>query len=119
MNETQGQPAATEPLPDPDALRQLLRQRQRIPVSTYRLQLHHGFTFRDAAALVPYLDQLGITDCYCSPYLQARPGSLHGYDITDHTRLNADLGSEADYQVFVDELAGRHMGLVLDFVPNH
>jgi (1->4)-alpha-D-glucan 1-alpha-D-glucosylmutase len=81
--------------------------------------MHRGFTFRDAAALVPYLSQLGVTDCYCSPYMQARPGSLHGYDITDHGRLNPEVGSDADYQAFTDTLAGRQLGQVIDFVPNH
>jgi (1->4)-alpha-D-glucan 1-alpha-D-glucosylmutase len=119
MNGAVESPVLSESMPDTEALRQLLRERLRIPVSTYRLQLHRGFTFRDAAALVPYLAQLGVTDCYCSPYLQARPGSLHGYDITDHTRLNPELGSEADYQALVDGLARHHMGQVLDFVPNH
>src|SRR5688572_8062744 len=64
-----------------------VESRGRVPVSTYRLQLQRDFTFRDAAALVPYLAELGVSDCYCSPCLQARPGSQHGYDITDHTRL--------------------------------
>ena len=58
--------------------------RARLPESTYRLQFHAGFTFRDATAIVPYLRDLGITHCYASPYLKARPGSTHGYDIIDH-----------------------------------
>jgi (1->4)-alpha-D-glucan 1-alpha-D-glucosylmutase len=119
MYATQERPAQTKRLPNTQALEQLLRQRRRIPVTTYRLQMHAEFTFRDAAAVVPYLAQLGVTDCYCSPYMQARPGSKHGYDITDHSRLNPELGSEADYRAFVELLADRHMGQVLDFVPNH
>ena len=63
---------------------QRLAQRQRLPESTYRLQFHAGFTFRDACAIVPYLSELGITHCYASPYLKARAGSTHGYDIIDH-----------------------------------
>ena len=58
--------------------------RRPLPESTYRLQFHAGFTFRDALAIVPYLRDLGITHCYASPYLKARPGSTHGYDIIDH-----------------------------------
>ena len=69
----------------------------RRPESTYRLQFHAGFTFRDAAAVVPYLHDLGVTDCYASPYLKARPGSTHGYDVIDHSSLNPELGGEADY----------------------
>lgn len=107
------------PTPDVDALRECIRQRRRLPISTYRLQLHKGFAFADAREIVPYLAQLGVTDCYCSPYLQARPGSTHGYDITDHNTLNAELGTPADYQAFVNELARHQMGQVLDFVPNH
>src|SRR5438552_4932329 len=92
---------------------------QRLPESTYRLQFHAGFTFRDAARLVPYLAELGITDCYASPYLKARPGSLHGYDITDHRQLNPEIGSEADYAAWTDALQEHGLGQVLDTVPNH
>jgi (1->4)-alpha-D-glucan 1-alpha-D-glucosylmutase len=83
------------------------------------LQFHPGFTFREATALVPYLARLGVTDCYCSPFFQARPGSEHGYDICDYGRLNAELGSEADFQSFADALNAQQLGLLLDFVPNH
>ena len=91
----------------------------RIPSSTYRLQFNRNFTFAQARALVPYLHALGISDCYASPYFQARPDSLHGYDITDHNRLNAAIGSREDYDAWVAELHAREMGQVLDFVPNH
>ncbi len=89
------------------------------PVSTYRLQFHRDFTFRDAIRIFPYLASLGITDCYCSPYLLARPGSRHGYDISDHTRLNPEVGSEADYEAFVAALREHGLNQLLDFVPNH
>lgn len=92
---------------------------RRVPVSTYRLQFHRGFTFQDARALVPYLSELGITDCYSSPYLKASSGSTHGYDICDHNQLNPEIGSEADYNAFTDELAAHGMGQVVDVVPNH
>lgn len=91
----------------------------RIPTSTYRLQFNREFTFRQAREIVPYLHSLGISDCYASPYFQARPESLHGYDITDHNKLNAAIGSRADYDAFVAELRARGMGQMLDFVPNH
>jgi (1->4)-alpha-D-glucan 1-alpha-D-glucosylmutase len=96
----------------------VLAQR-RLPAATYRLQFHSGFTFRDAAALVPYFDALGITDCYASPYFSARPGSTHGYDITDHQSLNSEIGTEADYEDFVNALKSHGMGQILDIVPNH
>src|SRR5687768_17305302 len=90
-----------------------------LPESTYRLQFHKGFTFRDATAIVPYLHDLGITHAYASPYLKARPGSMHGYDIIDHSQLNPELGTEADYNAFVAALREREMGHILDMVPNH
>jgi (1->4)-alpha-D-glucan 1-alpha-D-glucosylmutase len=89
------------------------------PVSTYRLQFHSGFRFTDARRLVPYLYALGITHCYSSPILQSRPGSVHGYDITDHNRINPELGSEEEFQELIRELKAAGMGLVLDTVPNH
>jgi (1->4)-alpha-D-glucan 1-alpha-D-glucosylmutase len=91
----------------------------RIPIATYRLQLNRDFTFRDAAAIVPYLSDLGISHCYVSPYLRARPGSLHGYDIIDHNTLNPEIGTPEDYEQFVAELHRHGMGQILDIVPNH
>ena len=96
-----------------------------VPVSTYRVQLrppaedHPGFGFADAAAVVPYLADLGVTHLYCSPYLQAAPGSAHGYDVVDHTRLNAELGSSADFDAMVAACREHGLGIVLDVVPNH
>jgi len=91
----------------------------RIPLSTYRLQFNSAFTFLDAAHIIPYLHQLGITDCYASPYLKAVPGSTHGYDVIDPTVLNPEIGSEADYHVFITALQEHGMGQLLDVVPNH
>jgi (1->4)-alpha-D-glucan 1-alpha-D-glucosylmutase len=91
----------------------------RIPGCTYRLQLNKNFNFRDATALVDYLDTLGITDLYASPVLAARPGSTHGYDVIDHSRLNPDLGTEGDLETLAATLDARGMGLILDLVPNH
>ncbi|CAN5607008.1 hypothetical protein BH18VER1_BH18VER1_21830 [soil metagenome] len=96
-----------------------MSQHPRIPSSTYRLQFNREFTFSQAREIVPYLHELGISDCYASPYFQARAESLHGYDITDHNKLNAAIGSRAEYDAFVAELHARGMGQVLDFVPNH
>lgn len=91
----------------------------RIPRATYRVQLHSDFRFDDAAALVPYLHELGISHLYCSPPLRARAGSRHGYDVVDHGSLNPELGSRADFDRLVDALHRRGMGLVMDIVPNH
>ncbi len=97
----------------------VLAERRRLPESTYRLQFNSRFTFNQARDLIPYLHDLGVTDCYASPYLMARPGSLHGYDISDHSRLNPEIGSEEDYEAFVAALRERHLGQLLDVVPNH
>jgi len=91
----------------------------RFPYATYRVQLNANFGFADAAAIVSYLHQLGISDLYASPYLQARPGSDHGYDITDHGRLNSRLGGEDAYALLATELRAHGMGQLLDVVPNH
>ena len=90
-----------------------------VPCATYRLQLNLAFTFRQAASLVEYLHDLGITDCYTSPFLMAHPGSMHGYDVTDHTRFNPEIGSEEQFTAFAERLKQRAMGLVVDVVPNH
>jgi len=91
----------------------------RIPVATYRLQLTKDFGFDAAAALVPYLKQLGISHLYASPFLAARAGSTHGYDIVDHNRFNPELGGEEAFERLSRALADADMGLILDFVPNH
>jgi (1->4)-alpha-D-glucan 1-alpha-D-glucosylmutase len=90
-----------------------------IPRATYRLQLHGEFTFRDATALVPYLAALGVSHVYCSPYLRARKGSKHGYDIIDHGELNPEIGTREDFDAFVAQLKAHHMSQVMDIVPNH
>ncbi|HXV10335.1 MAG TPA: malto-oligosyltrehalose synthase [Burkholderiales bacterium] len=90
-----------------------------IPRATYRLQFNRDFTFARATELVPYLAALGVSHVYCSPYLKARPGSLHGYDIIDHGALNPEIGSEEDFDRFVAALKRHGMGQVLDMVPNH
>src|SRR6266478_453773 len=91
----------------------------RIPSATYRLQFNRWFTFSRAREIVPYLEALGVTDAYASPYFQAGAESLHGYDITDHNKLNTAIGSRADYDSWIAELHAHSMGQVLDFVPNH
>jgi len=91
----------------------------RIPVSTYRLQFSRQLRFNDAKALVPYLHKLGITDVYASPLLQARRGSLHGYDVADPSHLNPELGTDEEFDALIAELQSHGMGLILDIVPNH
>ena len=90
-----------------------------IPDAVYRLQFNRDFTFSRAAELVPYLASLGISHCYASPYLRARPGSTHGYDIIDHHHLNPEIGTPEDYERFVAALHEHGMGQILDIVPNH
>ncbi len=91
----------------------------RTPLSTYRLQLHKGFTFDDAAAIADYLRDLGVSHVYSSPYLQASPGSMHGYDVVDHHQVNQELGGEPAHKRFCTRLGELHLGQVLDIVPNH
>jgi (1->4)-alpha-D-glucan 1-alpha-D-glucosylmutase len=90
-----------------------------IPRATYRLQFNRDFTFAQATALVPYLAALGISHVYASPYLKARPGSGHGYDIVDHGALNPEIGTAEEHERFVSALRAHDMGLILDIVPNH
>ena len=90
-----------------------------IPRATYRLQLNIGFTFADATAIVPYLAQLGISHLYLSPFLKARPGSSHGYDIVDHNAWNPEIGDEALFEALAAAARTHGMGLVMDVVPNH
>jgi (1->4)-alpha-D-glucan 1-alpha-D-glucosylmutase len=91
----------------------------RIPASTYRLQLHQGFRFADVQTLVPYFQRLGISDLYVAPFLKARRGSLHGYDVIDHTSINPEIGTDEELAALLEELRRRGMGLVIDVVPNH
>jgi (1->4)-alpha-D-glucan 1-alpha-D-glucosylmutase len=90
-----------------------------IPRATYRLQLHKGFGFDDAAARAPYLQRLGISHAYLSPYLKARPGSAHGYDIVDHGQLNPELGDDDAFRRMSEALKSHSLGHIMDFVPNH
>ena len=89
------------------------------PRATMRLQFHRGFTFADAAALVPYFASLGISHLYASPIMTARPGSLHGYDTVDPTRVNPELGGEDELRRLVRALRQHELGLIVDIVPNH
>ena len=95
------------------------KEHPRIPNCTYRLQFNRWFTFTQAREIVPYLRALGVSDVYASPYFQAGPDSMHGYDIVDHNKLNAAIGSQEEYDAWVSELQKHGMGQVLDFVPNH
>src|SRR5438874_9013474 len=88
-------------------------------IATYRVQLHAGFTFDDAAAITGYLADLGISHLYCSPYLQAAPGSTHGYDVVDHQQLNQELGGAAAHGRMTEALRAAGLSQVLDIVPNH
>src|SRR4051812_38939818 len=99
--------------PNPSAGRRML------PESTYRLQFHAGFKFRDATAIVAYLHELGVTHSYASPYLKAVPGSTHGYDVIDHCSLNPEVGTREEFDAWVEAMRRRGMSHILDTVPNH
>lgn len=89
------------------------------PRATYRLQFNQNFGFREAAKIAPYLAQLGISHVYSSPWLKARSGSTHGYDIVDHQHLNPELGTQDDFDCMVKAFRANNLGQILDFVPNH
>ena len=90
-----------------------------IPRATYRLQFCKGFGFADAANLAPYLARLGVSHIYASPWLKARTGSSHGYDIVDHDALNPELGDDTAFQRMLTALEENGLRQILDFVPNH
>jgi (1->4)-alpha-D-glucan 1-alpha-D-glucosylmutase len=102
-----------------ECIEDLLQREARVPASTYRMQMHAGFTFSDAEKVVPYLKRLGIGDLYASPIFEARPGSTHGYDVTRHDRLNSELGGDEGFYRMSAALREAGMGLLLDIVPNH
>lgn len=87
--------------------------------ATYRLQLNGGFTFADAEAILPYLEALGISHLYVSPVTVAQPGSAHGYDVIDPTRINPELGGDRGFRRLAAALRGLGMGMIIDIVPNH
>jgi (1->4)-alpha-D-glucan 1-alpha-D-glucosylmutase len=89
------------------------------PRATYRLQFHKDFGFDKAAEIAPYLASLGISHLYASPWMKARPGSQHGYDIVDHHALNPELGDQAAFDRMVAALRANGLRQILDFVPNH
>lgn len=100
------------------AAEDVLAQR-RIPRATYRVQFGRDFTFNDARALVPYLDRLGISDCYASPLLRTSFDTSNPYSISDYNALNPALGTERDFHAFASAIHEHGMGLLLDVVPNH
>ncbi|MCB5165598.1 malto-oligosyltrehalose synthase [Streptomyces bambusae] len=89
------------------------------PTATYRLQLQPEFPFAAAEAAVPYLAALGVSHLHLSPVLEAVPGSSHGYDVVDHTRVRAELGGETGLRALAGTARAHGLGLVLDIVPNH
>ena len=91
----------------------------RIPTATYRLQLHHEFTFLQAKSIVNYLAMLGISDAYLSPIFRARAKSTHGYDVLDLNQINPELGGGEGLEQLSNELRAHDMGLLQDIVPNH
>jgi (1->4)-alpha-D-glucan 1-alpha-D-glucosylmutase len=102
-----------------ECVERVLHTDARVAVSTYRVQMHKDFNFADAQAIVGYLKQLGIGDFYSSPIFEARPNSMHGYDVTRHDRLNPEIGGNEGFENFSAELQRQGLGLLLDIVPNH
>src|SRR5262245_6706610 len=90
-----------------------------VPPSTYRLQVHGGFTLDEARAIVPYLHRLGAGAAYTSPYFAAEPHSTHGYDVTNHNAINPEVGGDEAHTAFTDALRDAGLQHIVDFVPNH
>ena len=101
------------------AFKLIEKNSMRIPTATYRVQFNRAFKFSDAKAIVTYLDDLAISDCYASPILKTPADSDNGYDVCDHSQLNPALGSEDEFEAFTSALSKRGLGLILDIVPNH
>jgi len=102
-----------------EALENIVNETANRPLSTYRIQFHKGFRLEHAREIVSYLNDLGVSHIYASPFLEARPGSMHGYDIINHEQLNPEIGSEPELRALVEELNQYGMSIVLDIVPNH
>lgn len=90
-----------------------------LPLSTYRLQISPQFTFTDAIGVLDYLVDLGVSDVYLSPILQAAPGSTHGYDVVDHRHVNRELGGREGFEALAQAAHQRGLKVVVDVVPNH
>ena len=89
-----------------------------VPRATYRIQ-QHGLGFAAVAELVPFLAHLGVSHLYLAPILQARAGSTHGYDVVDHSRIDAALGGDAAWRTLVEACRRHGVAILLDVVPNH
>lgn len=100
-------------------IEKLLSSKKDIPESTYRLQVNADFNFSSINQQIEYFSKLGIKYIYCSPYFQASPGSTHGYDVIDHSHINAEIGNMDDYIQMVNTLKFHNMGQIMDIVPNH
>lgn len=98
---------------------EVARTQATFPESTYRLQLHKDFDFKAATEIVPYLAKLGVTHVYASPYLKARPGSMHGYDVIDHSEINPELGGEQGFEAWATAMKNAGLSHIVDVVPNH
>jgi len=96
-----------------------MASRLRIPTATYRLQFNRHFTFKDATNIIPYLQRLGISDIYSSPFFRSRPDSDHGYDVSNHNELNAAIGTREEFDTMAATLKQAGLGQIVDFVPNH
>lgn len=92
---------------------------RRVPASTYRLQMNRGFTFHDAARVVPYIHTLGADWLYLSPILRSEPGSDHGYDVVDHDLIDPERGGREGFETLVRAARSHGMGVIVDIVPNH
>jgi malto-oligosyltrehalose synthase len=89
------------------------------PVSTYRLQFHKDFTFKDFDKILSYLQKLGAGTIYASPVFEATPGSVHGYDGLNPHQINPEIGTEKELTDLSQKLKVKGIGWLQDIVPNH
>ena len=92
---------------------------QRVPASTYRLQLTADFTLDRAREALPYLRELGVDWVYLSPMLGAEEGSTHGYDVVDPTTVDDARGGETGLRELAEAVHSAGGGILADIVPNH
>ncbi len=90
-----------------------------IPCSTYRVQVTPTFGLYSAADVCDYLATLGVDAVYVSPILPSAKGSDHGYDVVGFDTVDPQRGGTDGWTRLLAAARSRHLGVVVDIVPNH